>query len=190
MKAGKKIFWGILHRNARGLAKELHVPVNWHHFLSTESWIFKTVHHCVTTSAYFRDTSRGQGPFQKSGGWKSAETLPCRTAHRSTGVPLGARHNNGEKREGWWWKMDVCGGCVPYGALLGSNNPGSGSQIPNPSFRPSAGRQESWPQISIYTFFTLLHEGFLWALHFADKIQGAFVHQNFISMFVALSVAV
>lgn len=25
---------------------------------------------------------------------------------------------------------------------------------------------------------------------FADKIQGAFVHQNFISMFVALSVAV
>lgn len=155
MKVGKKIFWGILHRNAWGLGKELHVPVNWHHFLNTESWIFKTVHHCVTTGAYFRDTGRGQGPFQKSGGWKSAEISPCRTAHRSTGVPLGAQHNNGEKREGWWWKMGGCGGCVPYGALLGSNNPGSGSQIPNPSSRPSAGRQESWPQISIYTFFTL-----------------------------------
>lgn len=130
MKAGTSFrdFRDILHRNVSGLAEELHVPVNWHHFLRTESRIFWTVHHPIATNAYFKDTSTGWGPFQESWGWKSAETSPSRTR-----VPLGAQRNSGGKRGGWWWKMDVCGGRVPYGTLPGSNNPGSGSQIPNPT---------------------------------------------------------
>lgn len=127
MKAGTSFedFRDILHRNVSGLIEELHVPVNWHHFLRTESWIFWTVHHPIATNAYFKDTSTGWVPFQESWGWKSAETSPSRTR-----VPLGAQRNSGGKRGGWWWKMDVCGGRVPYGTLPGSNNPGSGSQIP------------------------------------------------------------
>lgn len=59
---------------------------------------------------------------------KECRDSAVQMAHRSTRVPLGTQHNNGERRGGWWWKMDVCGGCVPYAALLGSNKPGSGSQ--------------------------------------------------------------
>lgn len=51
-----------------------------------------------------------------------------------TRVPLETQHNNGERRGGWWWKMDVYGGWIPYAGLPsdGSNRPGSGSpsQIP------------------------------------------------------------
>lgn len=103
------------------------MPVTWHHFtqflgIETRSLLLM-LRPCVALRHF-----RRQEPFLESWGWKSAEILPYKWPTGQTRVPLGTPHNNGERRGGWWWKMDVCGGCVPYAALLGSNKPGSGSQ--------------------------------------------------------------
>lgn len=69
-------------------------------------------------------------------------------------VPLETQHNNGERRGGWWWKIDVCGGWIPYALLSdGSNRPCSGSPSQIPVRDHLWESRKKWPQISVYDFF-------------------------------------
>lgn len=52
-----------------------------------------------------------------------------------------------------WWMRSIC--CSPWEQQAWIRFP-----IPNPSSRPSAGKQENWPQISIYGFFILFLQVF------------------------------
>lgn len=108
-------------------------------------------------------------------------------------VPLGAQRNRGGKREGWRWKMDVCSGLVPYGTHPGSNNPGSGSQIPLvwPISRKT--RELTTSQHLLFLLGRPLPFFFCITFHFhlgtfQSEVQGTFVWQS--PVFVALTIAV
>lgn len=79
--------------------------------------------------------------------------------------------------------MDVCGGCVPYAALLGSNKPGSGSQsqIPVLDHQQESRKTDhkSASKVSLSSSIKVFYYIFYLFLFFCqDDIQRALVHQG------------
>lgn len=148
-------FQEILHRNVSGLVEKLHVPVNWHHFLRTEFWIFWSVHHPIATNAYFKDTSRTRA---LPGVLRMKE---CRDLVVQNQSPIRSLAQQWRKER----RVMMKNGCMWWTRSTWNSPWEQQSRIrfPNPKshlYGPSAGREENWPQVSIYSFFSLFH-GFL-----------------------------